>query len=148
MCPAQGAKRPLDTIVESSEGVLGKGRIRHLICWCFSEGRGSLWRVQARKRVPSAPDQVRGTFLEVVDHRFLLLQEVLRWGLEVHHLSGVVDVARVEPLDDVNVAVKRGEVDWLNVVRGHEADQALQGGSQEGHLVERARLGKSGWGLL
>ena len=61
------------------------------------------------------PNQVRGTYLEVADHRTLLLQEVLRGGLEVHQLSGVVDVARVKPFDDVKVTVKRGEVDWLNI---------------------------------
>ena len=44
------------------------------------------------------------------------MREVLRQGLEVHQLSGVVDVARVEPFDDVKVVVKRGEVDWLHVV--------------------------------
>ena len=62
------------------------------------------------------PNLVRGTLLEVADHRTSLLQEVLRHGLEVHQLSGVVDVARVEPFDDVKVVVKRGEVDWFHVV--------------------------------
>ena len=62
--------------------------------------------------------------------------------LEVHQLSGAVDVARVEPFDDVKVTVKRDEVDWLNILLsvwpcGHQTDQALQGCSQEGYLVER-----------
>ena len=63
------------------------------------------------------PSQVRGTYLQVADHRTPLLQEVLCRGLGVHQLSGVVDVARVEPFDDEKVAVKRGEVDWLNIGR-------------------------------
>ena len=61
------------------------------------------------------PTPVRGTLLEVADHRTSLLQEVLRQGLEVHQLSGFVDVARIEPFDDVGVVVERGG-DWLHVV--------------------------------
>ena len=87
------------------------------------EGRGQERESQSPRRVPSegsgkegvsppsspraVPNQVRGTLLqEVADHRTPLL----------HQLSGVVDMARVEPFDDVKMAVKRGEVDWLNIV--------------------------------
>ena len=96
------------------------------------------------------PILVRGTLLEVADHRTSLLQEVLRQGLEIHQLSGVVDVARVEPFDDVKVVVKRGEVDWLHVVpsaswsgrMGTRLTKLCKRALRKGHLVERAHLAK------
>ena len=62
------------------------------------------------------PNKVKGTHLEVADYMTPLFQEVLRRVLEVHQLSGVVDVARAERFDDVKVAVKRGEDDRLNTM--------------------------------
>ena len=109
--PPKGVKRQHDTILKSatSEKVSVVGCSPRGVP-LESAGKGG--------RSPSVevPILVRGTLLEVPDHRTSLLQEVLRRGLQVHQLSGVVDVARVEPFDDVKVVVKRVEVDWLHIV--------------------------------
>ena len=100
--PPKGVKRSRDTILESASsekvapGITVGGQSPRGVP---SEGSGK--EGVSPPRV--VPNQVRGTYLEVADHRSPLL-------------SGAVDVARVEPFDDVKVAVKRSEVDWLNIV--------------------------------
>ena len=80
---------------------------RHLCWWSVSEGGPSEGSGKEGVSPPRVvPNQVRGTYLEVADHKTPLLQEVLRRGLEVHQMSGVVDVAWAEPFDDVEVAVE------------------------------------------
>ena len=44
------------------------------------------------------------------------MQEMCQLELSVHPLSSVVDVHGSEPFGDIKVALKRGAVDWLNVV--------------------------------
>ena len=59
--------------------------------------------------------QVCGTLLEIAVRSSSLVQECQR-GLTKHLLSGNIDEHVVEPFDSIKVALKRGEVDWLNVV--------------------------------
>ena len=54
--------------------------------------------------------QVCGTFLEIAVRNSSLAQEACQHGLTVHPLSGNIDEHVIK------VALKRGEVDWLNVV--------------------------------
>ena len=60
--------------------------------------------------------QVCGTLLEIAVRSSSLVQEACQRGLTVHPLSGNIDEHVVEPFDGIKVALKRGEVDWLNVV--------------------------------
>ena len=60
--------------------------------------------------------QVCGTLLEIAVRNSALAQEACQRGLTVHPLSGDIDVHVVDPFDSIKVALKRGEVDWLNVV--------------------------------
>ena len=109
--PGRGVKRQHDTILKSASSE----KVSVVGCSPREVPLESAGKEGVSPSV-EVPILVRGTLLEVADHRTSLLQEVLRQGLEVHQLSGVVDVARIEPFDDVKVVVKRGEVDWLHVV--------------------------------
>ena len=60
--------------------------------------------------------QVCGTLLEITVRNSALAQEACQRGMAVHPLSGGIDVHVVDPFDSIKVAVKRGEVEWLNVV--------------------------------
>ena len=71
---------------------------------------GSFWVSWQGRGVPSHGGGAKSGerhFVGSGGSQDLLLQEVLRRGLEVHQLSGDVDVARIEPFDDIKVAVKR-----------------------------------------
>ena len=115
--PGQGAKRPLDTGVES---VMVDSKIFESCVPAtggYPRGDPSGWLMVMGGRAPAVTaGQVCGTLLEIAVRRSSLVQETCQRGLTVHPLSGNVGEHVVEPFGGINVALKRGEVDWLNVV--------------------------------
>ena len=140
VCPGQGAKRPLDTGVESvmadsknfESCVPANGDPREV-----PSGLGEGPTVSA--------GQVCGTVLEIVVQSSSWVQEACQRGLTVHPFVNI-DEHVVEPFDGIKVALKRGEVDWLNVVPSTNwfaLDRVLtrmlkllQGSPPKRHLVE------------
>ena len=59
---------------------------------------------------------VRGSFCEVAEKESVLVAKIKEGGAVVHTLSGRVNIRVAEPFDQVKVAVKLGEIDWLHIV--------------------------------
>ena len=114
--PGQGAKRPLDTGVES---VMVDSKNVESCVPAYGGPRGDP-SGRLLDMVGGAPTvsagQVCGTLLEIAVRNSSLAREACQRGLTVHPLSGNIDEHVVEPFDSIKVALKRGEVDWLNVV--------------------------------
>ena len=59
---------------------------------------------------------VKGTFCEVAVNESCLASIIKNDGMTMHSLSGEVNDQSKEPFDQVKIAVKRGEIDWLHIV--------------------------------
>ena len=62
-----------------------------------------------------APAHVRGCFCEVAECESVLAVKMRESGTAIHALSGRANT-HVEPFDELKVAMKRGEIDWLHIV--------------------------------
>ena len=59
---------------------------------------------------------IRGTFCEVAASQSCLAGLIKCDGVANHSLSGELNLQSAEHFDQLNVAVKRGEIDWLHIV--------------------------------
>ena len=59
---------------------------------------------------------VKGTFCEVAASESGLASIIKNDGMTMHSLSREVNGQLKEPFDQVKIAVKRGEIDWLHIV--------------------------------
>ena len=109
--PGQGAKRLLDTGVESVK--VDSKKIVSCVpaIGCFPR-EGSSGGRRTWKGGPFLCWLVCGTLLEIVERKSSLVQETCQRGLSVHPLSGGVACGRTFGRHQS----KRGEMDWLNVV--------------------------------
>ena len=64
----------------------------------------------------SGQAHVRGSFCEVEECESVLVAKMKESGATTHALSGRVNTHVFEPFDELKVAVKRGEIDWLHIV--------------------------------